>query len=111
MNLNLRFNRHMKLRFNNLMRLRFSKIMKLRFNNPMVGRKINNQRGQILIEYILLLFIAVSCATILVKGLVGRGEGSEGVIIKNWDRMIQALGNDLPDCPNQTDFSKPNCRP
>ncbi len=84
--------------------------MKLHFNEP-IDKKIRNQRGQILIEYILLLFIAVSCATILVKGLAGRGEGSEGVIIKNWNRMIQALGNDLPDCSKQTDFSKPNCPP
>jgi len=86
------------------------------------GRK--NQRGQILVEYILLLFIAVSCATILVKALVGRGDGGvqpaasggslsstaqTGIIIDAWNRMIQAIGNDLPDCSKQQDFSKPNC--
>lgn len=74
-------------------------------------RILKSQSGQILVEYILLLLIAVSCATILTKALVGR-RGSEeeaGAIIKSWNNIIKAIGNDLPDCPKQTDFSSANC--
>lgn len=71
--------------------------------------RFRNQRGQVLVEYILLLVIAVVCATLLIKGLVGRSEGSEGVIIKQWNRILVAMGHDLPTCEKQTDFSKANC--
>lgn len=74
-------------------------------------KSLRNQSGQILVEYILLLLIAVSSAMILTTALVGRRTEDEnsGVIIKSWHKIIRVIGNDLPDCPNQTDFSKPNC--
>ena len=74
-------------------------------------KSIRNQSGQILVEYILLLLIAVSCAVILTTQLVGRRSDvdSSGAIIKTWHKIITAIGNDLPDCPNQTDFTSANC--
>jgi len=76
------------------------------------NRKIlKNQSGQILVEYILLLLIAVSCAMILTTSLVGRRSdvGDSGILIKSWHKIITAIGNDLPDCPGQTNFETPNC--
>lgn len=67
-----------------------------------------NHRGQVLIEYILLLVIVVSCAGILMKALVSRETGKQGMVIKAWDGIIKAIGNDLPDC-KQTTFATPNC--
>ncbi len=83
--------------------------MKLRSKH----RFLNNQAGQILVEYLLLMVIAVACATLLVKGLVGRGaEGSgRGIIVQQWDRILHIIGNDLPDCSKQTNFGTPNCPP
>ncbi len=77
------------------------------FNRP----HLYNQSGQILVEYILLLLIAVSCAMILTTSLVGRRSdvNDSGVLIKSWHKIITAIGNDLPDCPNQTNFESPNC--
>jgi uncharacterized protein (UPF0333 family) len=74
-------------------------------------KSIRNQSGQILVEYILLLLIAVSVAMIMTTQLVGRRSDvdSSGILIKSWHKIITAIGNDLPDCPNQTDFSTPNC--
>lgn len=70
---------------------------------------ISNSQGQIIVEYMLLLVIAVTCATLLIKGLVGRGE-EPGIIIKNWSKMMKVIGNDLPDCSTQTNFSdNPKC--
>lgn len=72
---------------------------------------LRNNKGQILIEYILLLLITVSAAVILTKGLVGRRDSVEnsGVLIKSWHKIITAIGNDLPDCSDQKDFKSPNC--
>jgi hypothetical protein len=74
---------------------------------------LNNQAGQILVEYLLLLVIAVGCATLLIKGLVGRGDAgtNQGMIVKQWDRILHIIGNDLPDCAKQTSFNSPNCPP
>lgn len=71
----------------------------------------SNNKGQVLVEYLLLMVIAVACATILIKGLIGReggGPGSgkkPGIIIDKWDQIIRIIGNDIPDCAKQTNFS------
>lgn len=72
---------------------------------------LKNQKGQILVEYLLLMVIAVACATILVKNLIGRGPDDQntGVFIKQWDKIIHIIGNDLPDCANQTNFTNAKC--
>ena len=72
--------------------------------------KLKNNKGQILVEYLLLMVIAIACATILTQKLISRGS-SPGYVIKMWNKVILTIGNDLPDCANQTDFSKPNCPP
>jgi hypothetical protein len=73
---------------------------------------LSNRRGQILVEYILLMVISVSCAALLTKALVGRGDdGQRGIVIKQWDKILKVIGNDLPDCSNQADFGKPSCPP
>ena len=63
-----------------------------------------NSKGQILVEYLLLMVIAVGFATLLIKGLINRGD-SPGIIIKQWDRIINTIGNDIPDCAKQKNFS------
>lgn len=75
--------------------------------------KLKSNSGQIIIEYILLMALVVSLAAALTKGLVGRADSGsgQGAIIKTWNKIIKVIGNDLPDCPNQTDFTKPNCNP
>ncbi len=73
---------------------------------------LKRQSGQILIEYILLLLITVSAAVILTKGLVGKRDSVEnsGVLIKSWHKIITAIGNDLPNCPDQKDYSSAKCQ-
>ncbi len=89
------------------------RLFKLLQKNSSISRKrFVNQRGQILVEYLLLMVIAVACATLLTKGLVGRGDDSNrGIVIKQWDRIIHIIGNDLPDCAKQTSFTNANCPP
>lgn len=79
--------------------------MKLRFS------PIQNRRGQVLVEYLLLLVIAVGIVTIMTRQLISRSEASPGLIIKAWDGILKSIANDVPDCSKQTDFSQPNCPP
>jgi uncharacterized protein (UPF0333 family) len=69
-----------------------------------------NSKGQVLVEYMLLLLISVSFATLIVSKLISRKDGDgQGIIIQSWSKMLQTLGNDLPDCPKQTDFNSAKC--
>lgn len=77
-----------------------------------VGKKsvFLNHKGQVLVEYMLLLLISVSFATLLVSKLISRKEGDgQGIIIQSWSKMLQTLGNDLPDCSKQTEFNSAKC--
>lgn len=78
--------------------------MKSVYRNP-----VKNNKGQILVEYLLLMVIVIGCATLLTKSLVNRSDSNPGMIIKVWDGIIKNIANDLPDCENQVDFSIPNC--
>ena len=53
--------------------------------------------GQIVVEYVLLLAIAVSIAILLTKTLIGRTEGEEGLIIKRWSELNQEISADKSD--------------
>lgn len=71
---------------------------------------MRNNRGQVIVEYLLIMVLMVAIASFLTKKLVGRGdEDGQGIIVKSWSRMIKAVGNDLPDCSKQTNFNTPNC--
>lgn len=72
---------------------------------------MRNTRGQVVVEYLLIMVLMVAIAAGLTKKLVGRGDddASQGMIIKSWARMIKVIGNDLPDCPKQQNFNTPNC--
>lgn len=56
--------------------------------------KIKSQSGQIVVEYVLLLFVVITIATLITKSLVSREVGAEGSIIKAWNQMITSIGND-----------------
>jgi hypothetical protein len=72
-------------------------------------KSLSNQRGQILVEYLLLMVIAVGCATLLTKQLVNRNEDNPGIIIKAWNGIISTISKDLPDCSKQNNFVQSNC--
>lgn len=72
-------------------------------------KRVSKNSGQVLVEYMLLLLISVSFATLLVSKLVSRKDGAEGIIILSWSKMLKVLGNDLPDCSKQSSFSTSKC--
>ena len=60
--------------------------------------KVKRQTGQIVVEYLLLLVFVVVFLAGVTRLLVQRTEGSEGgVIIRLWNELLQAIGNDEAD--------------
>ncbi len=65
-----------------------------------------NNRGQLIIEYVLLLAIAAVVSGIIVSRLASRDPDSPGAIITGWSKVIQSIGGDpvddrlKPSCPN-----------
>ena len=55
------------------------------------------QAGQIVVEYVLLLAIAVSIAVLMTSALISRAEGEEGFVIKAWQELVDQIGADKPD--------------
>lgn len=58
---------------------------------------IRDRRGQLVIEYILLLVIAVTIGAILVRGLVNRSENSPGIVVERWKKIQAEVGEEIPD--------------
>lgn len=55
------------------------------------------------------MIIGLGIATLITKKMISRNDSSPGFIIKSWDGILKNISNDLPDCENQKDLSKPNC--
>lgn len=64
----------------------------------------SKRTGQVLVEYLLLMVIAVGFSTLLVKRLISRKDSDTGIITSAWNRILVQIGRDVPDCEN------PDCR-
>jgi uncharacterized protein (UPF0333 family) len=63
---------------------------------------VQNSRGQILVEYILLMVIVVSVALLITSFMVSRNSDRPGFLISKWYQIIQTIGEDPAD-----DLKKP----
>ncbi len=59
--------------------------------------KLKNNRGQVIIEYILLMIIVVGIAAVIISGVVSRDESEPGFLIKAWNELVITIGNDCVD--------------
>ncbi|MEZ0391134.1 MAG: hypothetical protein ACAH59_02890 [Pseudobdellovibrionaceae bacterium] len=60
-------------------------------------KQIRQQKGQVVVEYVLLLTIAVSLAMIVVSQLIKRDAddpSNSGAMIQKWQQMQEAIGKD-----------------
>ena len=57
------------------------------------------ESGQIIVEYVMILFVAVVIAVYLVSALVSRSPTAPGVIITKWQNILVVIGKDLADSP------------
>ena len=65
----------------------------------MIPFPLHQERGQILIEYILLLLIGITIAHLLSQKLTGFSDEPDdrGVVIKRWIKIWDSIGKDTPD--------------
>lgn len=54
-------------------------------------------RGQIVVEYVLLLVIGVGLAMMITSFMVSRSQDKPGFLIKKWLEIIQTIGGDTAD--------------
>lgn len=50
-----------------------------------------------MVEYVLLLVLAVALATLLTKQLVSRDVDNGGILTVKWHKIMVAIGADIPD--------------
>ncbi len=61
------------------------------------NKGLSNNKGQLIVEYVLLLSIAAVIAAIIVGKLGSRNEDEPGAIIKGWTAVIKSIAEDKPD--------------
>ena len=54
-------------------------------------------KGQIVVEYVLLLVIGVSIAILITTTMVSRNPDSPGFLVRKWFQIITLIGEDTPD--------------
>ena len=59
----------------------------------------NRNKGQIVVEYILLLVIGVALALIITRLMVNRSNNpaEQGFLIKKWYQIVETIGSDKAD--------------
>ncbi len=55
--------------------------------------------GQVVVEYVLLLVVVVSLAFFVTKQLVSRSVDEPGIITQKWCKILEGIGQDLPEEP------------
>ena len=58
---------------------------------------LTSQRGQIAVEYVLLLVIGVAVAALITSLVVSRNPDSPGFLIAKWRQIIELIGSDVID--------------
>lgn len=61
---------------------------------------MKSQSGQVVVEYVLLLTIAVALAMIIVSQLIKKDPSdpsNSGALINKWNQMQEAIGKDVPN--------------
>lgn len=55
---------------------------------------LKSSSGQIVLEYILLVVVAVGLVTLISSTLVSRNAESPGYLIDKWHQILQTIGSD-----------------
>ena len=60
-------------------------------------RLISNQKGQIVLEYVLILVVTVALASTIVSTMVKRSDNEDerGFIINSWSQLIDIIASDV----------------
>lgn len=58
---------------------------------------LSKSSGQVVVEYILLLIVAVAMAALVVKQIASRNPDDPGILIYKWHEIQRTIAEDLPD--------------
>lgn len=56
-----------------------------------------SERGQIVVEYVLLVVIGVAVAAIYTSAIVSRDPSSPGFLVRKWYQIVNTIGADKAD--------------
>lgn len=56
-----------------------------------------NSKGQVLLEYILLLVVTLAIAAMILRILVRKDPDEPGALLTRWNAIIKAIGEDDPN--------------
>lgn len=55
---------------------------------------MRSQKGQVIIEYVLLLVVIVGLGAVILRSMVSRDEESPGFLIQKWKSVSDQIAND-----------------
>lgn len=55
---------------------------------------IYGYRGQVVVEYVLLLVVAVTIAALITSNLASRNPDEPGIIVAKWHKILEVIGQD-----------------
>lgn len=65
-------------------------------NSSQNGTRLG-ERGQVVVEYVLLLISSVIVAMLITRFMVGRDPGNPGFVISAWQAIVDEIGRDYAD--------------
>ena len=60
-------------------------------------KRLRQQSGQVVIEYMLLLVLVTSLGAVMIKGLVSRSADEPGLLVAKWHSIIKTIADDNPE--------------
>lgn len=69
------------------------------FNINQKAKSKTDEKGQLIIEYVLLLTMVTVLAGTLISGMIGQSDdpASQGLIVRKWSQVVQAIASDVID--------------
>lgn len=64
---------------------------------PTLTEVHSSERGQVIIEYVLLMLVALGIATFIMKSMVSRNADDAGFLMKKWQTLIEQVASDDPN--------------
>lgn len=55
---------------------------------------MRSQKGQVIIEYVLLLVVIVGLGAVILRSMVSRDQDSPGFLIQKWKSVSDQIAND-----------------
>jgi hypothetical protein len=59
--------------------------------------RLNNQGGQVVVEYVLLLIAVVAIAALITRLVVSRDPEAPGFLISKWVKIVEVIATDVND--------------